>query len=59
MKSNGSSESGTTPTLPPAPANSAQPSRPTTFLGAPHIGTDIPAWDDQPAAWRNAFGSDK
>lgn len=34
-----------------------QPSRPTPEYGAPHIGTDIPARDDQPAAWRNAFGS--
>jgi len=40
----------------PAP-DEPQPSRPTQQYGAPHIGTDIPAWDDQPAAWRNAFGS--
>lgn len=48
---------GNLPTKPtPAPVE-PQPSRPTTFIGAPHIGTDIPAWDDQPAAWRDAFGS--
>jgi hypothetical protein len=37
----------------------AQPSRPTPEYGAPHIGTDIPAWNDtQHAAWR-AFGSNR
>jgi len=36
-----------------------QPSKPTEDYNAPHIGTDIPAWDDtQHAAWR-ASGSDR
>lgn len=53
-----SDRNGTPPTSGSTPAPvEPQSSEPTTFIGAPHIGTDTPAWDDQPTAWRDALGS--
>jgi hypothetical protein len=66
---------GATPSKNSAPAPVAPlPSRPTPEVGAPSLGAPdrnpreiapgirrafAPAWDDQPAAWRDAFGSNR
>jgi hypothetical protein len=64
--------SGSAPPAPSETSPGAQPSRPTQEYGAPSLGAPDrnprliapgiwrafePAWDDQPAAWRDAFGS--
>ena len=52
--------SGSTPPAPSEPSSGAQPSQPTTFLGAPALNNDtLTVWDDMPAVWRDAFGSNR